>query len=186
MLFQLTHSEMLQVVEQDHYQMFVGIPYFCWQVLQEHFNTTQFCTHFAWKCVHGVHQLNGHLKSPDFTMAQTVCICPQNSNNKSFCMSRTEVTWQGTIMLSSKKEELYLWATKHKCYTANFEGQGMMGRPESERPRAEGSWQRWQVHSFGLSKVRRVGRPLEANTGWLKHFLGSPGFSYALPDKFPY
>lgn len=30
-------------------------------------------------------------------------------------------------MLSSSKKELYLWTTKHKCYTANFEGQGMMG-----------------------------------------------------------
>lgn len=47
MLFQLTNSEMLQAAKKEHYQMFVGIPFFYWQVLQRHFNAIQFCIHFA-------------------------------------------------------------------------------------------------------------------------------------------
>lgn len=42
------------------------------------------------------------------------------------------LSWQGTIKLSSSKKELYLWTTNHKCYTANFDGQGWTGWPDRD------------------------------------------------------
>lgn len=115
-------------------------------------------------------------------------IFPQNSsykcNSKSSCTSCIEVSWQVTVMLHSDNKELYLWTINHKCYRAHFEGQDIRGGRWKERAHSEDSWQRCQVRTFGFSNARRVGRPLEANTGWLKHPLGSPLFRCALPGGF--
>lgn len=115
-------------------------------------------------------------------------IFPQNSshkcNSKSSCMNCIKVSWQVTITLDSDKKELYLWTIRHKCYIVNFEDQGMRGGRGRERPHTEDSWQRCRVRTFGFSNVRRVGRPLEANTGWLKNPLGSPRFRCVLPGGF--
>lgn len=61
---------MLQAMEKEHYQIFVGIPFFA----DKYHKDILMPFSFAWKCFHGVHQLNAHLKSPDFITTQTVCI----------------------------------------------------------------------------------------------------------------